>query len=83
MQIIKDALDAIEGDERFIMTLGAGVVNTALLLAGYIDPITYRDLTVATVAVFIGGSSYTSAVAYRENARVNISRESPWEGEGV
>lgn len=51
----KSILDAIEGDERFLMTLGAGMVNTMLLMLGFIDQGTYAMLTGGTVVAFIGG----------------------------
>lgn len=46
------------GGRRFLMTVGCGMVNTALLMLGYMDASIYRDLTIATVAVYIGGNTY-------------------------
>lgn len=54
-QWIKSLLDAIDGDERFLMTLGAGAVNTCLLIGGFIDQGTYAMLTGGTVVAYIGG----------------------------
>lgn len=52
---LKELLDAIDGDERFLMTVGAGIVNTALLIGAFIDQGTYAMLTGGTVVAFIGG----------------------------
>lgn len=52
---IRAYLDAIEGDERFLMTVGAGIVDSLLLIFHYIDQGTYAMLTGGTVAAFIGG----------------------------
>lgn len=71
---LKETLDAIDGDERFLMTLGAGMVHTSLLLMGAIDMLTFRDLTLGTVGIFIGGSSYTTGVQIRQDAQVRITR---------
>lgn len=45
------------GGQRFLMTLGAGFVNTALLIGGYIDQGTYSLLTGGTVVTFIGAGA--------------------------
>jgi hypothetical protein len=66
---LRRILAAIDGDERFVMTLGAGVVNTALVATGVIDPTIYRDLTLGTVAVFIGASAYSAGVESRAQAQ--------------
>lgn len=52
---IKSYLDAIAGDERFVLTLGAGVVNTVLLTLGFLDQSNYVTLTMGTIAVYIAG----------------------------
>lgn len=55
---LKKILDAISGDEKFLMTLGAGVVNTALLIAGFLSQENYVTLTQWTVCVYIAGKTY-------------------------
>jgi hypothetical protein len=50
-------LDAIEGDEKFVMTMGAGIVNTLLILLGVLDQGTYAMLTISTVAAYITGKT--------------------------
>jgi hypothetical protein len=52
---IKRWLDCIAGDEKFVMTLGAGVVNTLLLVLSYLDQGNYVILTLGTVAAYITG----------------------------
>ena len=50
------------GGRRFFMTMGSGVVNTLLLMGGYIGEQSYVTLTIATVAVYIGGNTYQKKV---------------------
>lgn len=45
------------GGRRFFMAMGAGLVNTALLVLGYIDQSIYRDLTLGIVAVYVAGNT--------------------------
>ena len=46
------------GGRRFLLTLGAGVVDTLLLVGGYLDQATYATLTLATVGAYIGSSTF-------------------------
>jgi hypothetical protein len=52
---IKAFLDAIEGDEKFVLVLGAGIVDTLLLMGGWLDQNNYVVLTLATVGAYITG----------------------------
>lgn len=45
------------GGRRFLMTVGAGVVDSLLLIGHFIDQGTYATLTLATVGVYIGAST--------------------------
>lgn len=45
------------GGRRFLLTVGAGVVNTALVWFGKISPEIFRDLILGTVAVYIAGAT--------------------------
>lgn len=56
-------LEAISGDEKFLMTLGAGVINTALLVLGYLSQENYVTLTQWTVCVYIAGKTYQDATS--------------------
>ncbi len=47
------------GGTRFVMTVGAGIVDTGLLLLGKLTGDQYVTLTLATVAVFIGAAAYS------------------------
>lgn len=58
----RDAL----GGRRFLLTLGAGFVNTALRLFGFISESGYLELTGATVAVYIAARAYSEV---RTNVR--------------
>lgn len=47
------------GGTRFAMTVGAGIVDTGLLLLDKLTGDQYVTLTLATVAVFIGAAAYS------------------------
>lgn len=53
------------GGQRFFMAMGAGIVNTSLVWFGHIPPDIYRDLTIATVGVFIGAATYQTVADMR------------------
>jgi hypothetical protein len=59
-------LDAIEGDEKFVMTMGAGIVNTLLILLGVLDQGTYAMLTISTVAAYITGKTVENVSANKQ-----------------
>jgi hypothetical protein len=61
------------GGRRFLITVGAGVVNTALLIGAFITENVYAQLTFATVAVYIAGRAYTEV---KTNAQVKINDRS-------
>lgn len=44
------------GGRRFFLTLCSSLINTLLLMNGYIDQTIYRDLIIATVAAYITGN---------------------------
>ena len=46
------------GGRRFIMTMGCGIVCTILVWFGKIDGAIFRDVLIATVAVYIAGNTY-------------------------
>ena len=46
------------GGRRYALVVGCGLVYTALLIAGYIDPTVYGTLQIATVAAYIAGNGY-------------------------
>lgn len=47
------------GGRRFLLTFGAGVVNTGLIIGAYISESVYAQLTFATVAVYVGARAYS------------------------
>lgn len=51
------------GGRRFVMTIGCGAVCTVLLWFGKIDGPVFRDIIIATVAVFIAGNTYQKTKA--------------------
>lgn len=56
-QALRDFIAAV-GGRRFSLTVGAGIVHTGLLIGKYINEQTYLTLTLATVATYIGASTY-------------------------
>ena len=44
------------GGRRFLMTMGCGMACTVLVWFAKIDPPIFRDIIVATVAVYIAGN---------------------------
>jgi hypothetical protein len=70
---LKKLLDTIDGDERFIMTLGSGMVNTLLVHQQIISDLIYRDIILGTVGVFILGSAYTAGVQIKQEAQVELA----------
>ncbi len=63
-QWIKDFMDAL-GGRRFFLVLCAGAVDTGLLIAHLLSQEIYRDLTLATVGVYIGASTTQYVMAKR------------------
>lgn len=45
------------GGRRFVLTVGAAFISTALLIHGYLTEIVYRDLILATVAAYISANT--------------------------
>jgi len=66
---LKLLLEAISGDEKFLLTLGAGIVNTALLMLGFLDQANYVELTKWTVCVYIAGKTYEDSRTPAEPAK--------------
>ena len=46
------------GGRRYTLVIACGLVYTALLIAGYIDPTVYGSLQIATVAAYIAGNGW-------------------------
>jgi hypothetical protein len=65
-EYVKAWLEAISGDEKFVMTIGAGVVNTGLLMLGLLDQSNYVLLTLGTVAAYITGKTVENVSAGKE-----------------
>jgi hypothetical protein len=45
------------GGRRFLLTVGCGIVNTALVWYGKITPDVYQWITLGTVAAYITGNT--------------------------
>ena len=57
------------GGRRYALVVGCGLVYTALLIFGYIDPTVYGTLQIATVAAYIAGNSYQKQTEARYASR--------------
>jgi large-conductance mechanosensitive channel len=51
------------GGRRFIMTMGCGIVCTLLVAFDHITDSIFRDIIIATVAVYIGGNTFQKVKA--------------------
>jgi hypothetical protein len=49
---------AAAGGRRFLMTVGAGIIHTLLRVGDFISQEIYRELTMATVVVYIAARTY-------------------------
>lgn len=58
------------GGRRFIMTLGCGVACTGLVWFTKITPEIFRDIIIATVAVYITGNTYQKVKSHQDNTSV-------------
>jgi hypothetical protein len=70
-QVINAQIDAW-GGRRFLITLGCGVSTSFLVWHAKITPEVFRDITIATVAVYIAGNTYQK----REQIKATGSAES-------
>lgn len=59
------------GGRRFMLVVGCGLVYTALLVAGYIDPTVYGTLQLGTVATYIAGNGYQKHSETRYGSQPN------------
>jgi len=75
--IIKSYLDSIAGDEKFLLTLGAGIVDSILLMFGFLDQGNYVVLTMGTVGVYIGAKAYEEVKTTQSAERVTIASGEP------
>ena len=74
-QRIKSYLDSIDGDEKFLMCMGAGVVDTALLWFDKLDASNYVILTMGTIGAFIGAKAYQEVQNTKSEERITISTQ--------
>ena len=54
------------GGRRFLMTMGCGMACTGLVWFAKIDPPIFRDIIIATVAVYIAGNTIQKVKAPAE-----------------
>ncbi len=73
-EFLKATLDAIEGDERFVMTVGAGVVDSILLACGLLTGNEYVTLTLGTVGIYIGAKGVVEVAQTNADARAAVAQ---------
>lgn len=52
---LKAWLDAIDGDEKFVMTVGAGIVNAIFFACGVLSETGYLTILGGTIIAYITG----------------------------
>lgn len=57
-EYLKSWLDAIDGDEKFVMTVGAGIVNAIFFACGILSETGYLSILGGTVIAYIGAKTY-------------------------
>lgn len=72
-EFLKEMLDAIAGDERLVVTIGAGAVDAGLLMGGWLTGGEYVTLTLATVAVYISAKSVDNVAASMGRAKIGVA----------
>jgi hypothetical protein len=53
---VRERIDDL-GGRRFLLSFASLFVSSALLMGGYISDSIYRDIVIATVAVYIAGNT--------------------------
>jgi hypothetical protein len=43
------------GGRRFLLCVGTGLCNIPLLILHYLDPSTFRDITIGTIGAYVAG----------------------------
>lgn len=67
---LKEWLDAIDGDEKFVMTVGAGVVNAIFLACGILSETGYLTILGSTIFAYITGK----VVEDRHSEQMEVAR---------
>ena len=55
--MIRDHINGL-GGRKFVLSVGCAVMCTTLLVTSYISQEIFRDLIIATVAVYIAGNTF-------------------------
>lgn len=71
MQPLKCTINNL-GGRRFVLTVGCGLVCSLLLMHGDITPEIFRDITLATVAVYIGANTYQKHTQIKSDTTVEV-----------
>jgi hypothetical protein len=71
---LKEWLDAITGDEKFILVVGCGFVDTVLVWFGKIDQNNYVTLTALTIGAYLTGKAVEGIASTNADARVAVAK---------
>ena len=63
------------GGRRFLMTMGCGMACTVLVWFAKIDPPIFRDIIIATVAVYIAGNTIQKVKGAKDEALSSDRRD--------
>lgn len=66
-----EALREALGGRRFLLSAGAGIVNTLLVVHGFITPTIFESLTIATVGMYIAGNGWQRLVEKKSAQQPN------------
>lgn len=73
---LKETLDALAGDEVFVVVVGCGFMNAMLLWYGKLDANIYQVITLGTVGAYIVAKSANNIAATNAEARTAVAAAS-------
>lgn len=67
---LKSWLDAVTGHEKFLLVVGAGIINGIFLACGILTETGYLSVLAGTIVTYIGAKTY-------ENTRPGVDNATP------
>lgn len=71
---LKEWLDAISGDEKFLLVVGCGGMSSLHLALHQITESTWLAVVTLTVGAYLGGKAVESAMTTNADARVAVAK---------
>lgn len=72
--LLKSWLDAVDGDEKFVLVVGCGLADFILLWFGKLDATTYVTLTTLTIVAYLTGKAVEVVTTTNAASRTEIAR---------